>query len=191
MASDFLKRKAREQAEQGIRTGTTVKEKEDGTMPSSNQKDQYISTRASDFLSKKAEEQAASITQQYGEDAYGGSKWRSENSALSADSLSQLLSQVQGLKTPGSPPDILKTSGGFYSRQTDGGDDLENIYGKVTYLPGALREYGLPLESAVSELKQAESNLKIIDTYLERAKQAYEASPTQQNADVYNQISNM
>ncbi len=191
MASDFLKRKAREQAEQGIRTGTTVEEKEDGTMPSSDQKDQYISTRASSFLSKKAEEQAASVTQRYGEDAYGGSKWHSENSALSTDSLSQLLSQVQGLKTTGSSPDILKTSGGFYSRQTDGGDDLENIYGKVTYLPGALREYGLPLESAVSELKQAESNLKIIDTYLERAKQTYEASPTQRNADVYNQISSM
>lgn len=127
MASDFLKRKAREQAEQGVHTGTTVKEKEDGTMPSSDQDNQYVSSRASGFLSKKAEEQAASVTQRYGEDAYGGSKWRSENSALSTDSLSQLLSQVQGLKTPGSSPDILKTSGGFYSRQTSGGDALEDV----------------------------------------------------------------
>ena len=187
MASDFLKRKAREQAEQGIHTGTTVKEKEDGTMPSSDQDNQYVSSRASGFLSKKAEEQAASVTERFGEDAYGGTKWRSENSALSSNTLSQLLQQVQGLGTPGATSGTKRTSGGYYSRPV-APEGIEDIYSSVSYLTPALREAAIPVTVAQEGLQATEADLQIVSDYLQRAMEAYNKNPSAANANTYNQI---
>ena len=142
---------------------------------------------ASDFLKKKAQEQAESITERFGEDAYGGAKWRSENSALSSDSLSRLLKQVQDLGTPGATSDTKRTSGGYYSRPTTP-DGIEDIYSAVSYLTPALREAAIPVTVAQEGLQAAEADLQIVSDYLQRAIDAYKTNPTAANADAYNQI---
>ena len=201
MASDFLKKKAQEQAESVTKRfgedaygGTKWREsqqetngKEGGNKPSSTQSNRYESTRASSFLSKKAEEQAASITERFGEDAYGGTKWRSENSALSSDALSQLLQQVQGLGTPGATADTKRTSGGYYSRPV-APEGVEDIYNAVSYLTPALREAAIPATVAQEGLQAAEADLQIVSDYLQRAMEAYNKNPTVDNANTYNQI---
>lgn len=201
MASDFLKKKAQEQAESVTKRfgedaygGTKWREsqqetngKEGGNKPSSTQSNRYESTRASSFLSKKAEEQAASITERFGEDAYGGTKWRSENSALSSGALSQLLQQVQGLGTPGATADTKRTSGGYYSRPV-APEGIEDIYSSVSYLTPALREAAIPVTVAQEGLQAAEADLKIVNDYLQRAMDAYKTNPSAANADTYNQI---
>ena len=201
MASDFLKKKAQEQAESVTKRfgedaygGTKWREsqqetngKEDGDKPSSTQSNRYESTRASSFLSKKAEEQAASITERFGEDAYGGTAWRNQNSALTSDSLSSLLQKVQGLGTPGATSETVRTSGGYYSRpQTP--DGFDDIYNAVSYLTPALREASIPVAIAQEGLQAAEADLEIVSRYLTQAAETYKTSPTAANADIYNQI---
>ena len=201
MASDFLKKKAQEQAESVTKRfgedaygGTKWREswqetngKEGGNKPSSTQSNRYESTRASSFLSKKAEEQAASVTERFGEDAYGGTKWRSENSALSSGALSQLLQQVQGLGTPGATADTKRTSGGYYSRPV-APEGVEDIYNAVSYLTPALREAAIPVTVAQEGLQATEADLQIVGDYLQRAMEAYNKNPSAPNANTYNQI---
>ena len=201
MASDFLKKKAQEQAESVTKRfgedaygGTKWREsqqetngKEGGDKPSSTQSNRYESTRASSFLSKKAEEQAASITERFGEDAYGGTAWRNQNSALTSDSLNSLLQKVQGLGTPGATSETVRTSGGYYSRpQTP--DGFDDIYNAVSYLTPALREASIPVAIAQEGLQAAEADLEIVSRYLTQAAETYKTSPTAANADIYNQI---
>lgn len=201
MASDFLKKKAQQQAESVTKHfgedaygGTKWRESQqetngtvDGNRPSSTQKNRYISTRASSFLRKKSKEQAASVTERFGEDAYGGTKWRSENSELSQDALSRLLEQVQGLGTPGVTADTRRTSGGYYRRPV-AQEGIEDIYRSVSNLTPALREAVIPVTVAQEELQAAEANLQIVSKYLQRAMEVYKANPSADNADTYNQI---
>ena len=96
MASDFLKKKAQEQAASiterfgedaygGTKwrnTQTDTEKSEGGNAPPSAE---GKTNKASSFLTKKAQEQAASVTERFGEDAYGGIKWRSENGTSSGN----------------------------------------------------------------------------------------------------------
>ncbi len=178
MVSDFLKKKAAEY---------TSKQKEDGQVPSSPKDSKYENTRASSFLQEKAKTQAAYITDKFGDDAVGSTKWLLQDSALSDESLSGLLNRIKTLPGIGPGADTRRTSGGYYSlpEHDDGMDDLRK---QIDYLSPAMREYGIPLETATSDLKQAEKNLQITQSYLQKAMDAYKADPTDANAQIYNQI---
>lgn len=104
-ASSFLKRKAEERrkildeqygASQG--GGSTpqasANTKSSLDMPLGGGQDGAPSTRASDFLRKKAEERAAIIDKQYGTDAYGGTTWREPDKVAGFNSW---LTDVAGL----------------------------------------------------------------------------------------------
>ena len=104
-ASSFLKRKAEERrkildeqygASQG---GGSVPQASANTkssldMPLGGGQNGAPSTRASDFLRKRAEERAALIDKQYGTDAYGGTDWREPDKVAGFNSW---LSDVAGL----------------------------------------------------------------------------------------------
>lgn len=178
MVSDFLKRKAAEY---------TKKQKEDGPAPSSPKDSKYENTRASSFLQEKAKTQAAYITDKFGDDAVGSTKWLMQDSALSDESLSGLLNRIKTLPGIGPGADTRRTSGGYYSLP-EYDDGMEDLRKQIDYLSPAMREYGIPLETATSDLKQAENNLQITQNYLQKAMDAYKADPTNANAQIYNQI---
>ena len=198
MASEFLKKKAAQQRERvAEKYGTNAygaarqdtqpeAKKEEGAVAPSSGK---ASTKASSFLKNKAQEQARQVSEKYGEDAYGGIKWRSKrDNTLTSESLSSLLQQVKGLgtaKTTGS--DTLRTSGGYYSRPLSGGD-TGGVLDKVNALTPAMRAFSVQVQEAGSALEEAEGKLRIVENYRTRALSAYQTAPSDGTAETYNKI---
>lgn len=80
-----------------------------------------------------------------------------------------------------------KTSGGYYSRPALGAQN-EQLYGNITALEPALTEKRSTLDTAATALTQAEKNLKVVQGQLMNARSAYDANPTTEAANSYNQI---
>lgn len=79
------------------------------------------------------------------------------------------------------------TSGGYYSRP-ELGSYSERLHGNITALEPVLTEKRAALDTAQTSLVQAETDLNTVQGYLQQARAAYDADPTNENATSYNQI---
>lgn len=81
----------------------------------------------------------------------------------------------------------ITTSGGYYSRPTFGSAS-EKLYSNLTALEPVLTQKRSAAETAQTSLQQARTDLNTVQGYLDQARAAYDADPTEANANSYNQI---
>lgn len=144
---------------------------------------------ASDFLKNMAQRQAEKIDREYGADAYGGSNWRQQHSTGSGAKTTQtqqtggassfLRSQAQKAR---------ERVDAEYGADAYGGSNYQfntrpaSSFAKVDETAPAFERY----EQVTEALTGGQERLTTSRETLDSLRSAYDADPTQANADAYN-----
>ena len=144
---------------------------------------------ASDFLKNMAQRQAEKIDQEYGADAYGGSNWRQQHSTGGGAKTTQM-------QQTGGASSFLRSQAqkarervdAEYGADAYGGSNYQfntrpaSSFAKVDETAPAFERY----EQVTEALTGGQERLTTSRETLDSLRSAYDADPTQANADAYN-----
>lgn len=147
---------------------------------------------ASDFLKKAAQRQTEKMDREYGPDAYGGSNWRQQHSA----GRQTTAAQTQQTQQAGGASSFLRSQAQKARERVDaeygpdayGGSNYKfntqpaSSFAKVDETAPAFERY----EQVTAALTGGQERLTTARTELDSLRSAYDANPTQANANVYN-----
>lgn len=150
---------------------------------------------ASDFLKNAAQRQAEKMDREYGPDAYGGSNWRQQHSTGGQTTAARTQQTQQAQQTSGASS-FLRSQAQKAGERVDaeygpdayGGSNYKfntqpaSSFAKVDETAPAFERY----EQVTAALTGGQERLTTARTELDSLRSAYDANPTQANANAYN-----
>lgn len=150
---------------------------------------------ASDFLKNAAQRQAEKMDREYGPDAYGGSNWRQQHSTGGQTTAARTQQTQQAQQTSGASSFLRSQAqkarervDAEYGPDAYGGSNYKfntqpaSSFAKVDETAPAFERY----EQVTAALTGGQERLTTARTELDSLRSAYDANPTQANANAYN-----